>query len=447
MNLAAATTGEGDSAGWSPPPLAIALVSVLYLCGEVWFHFELLDAASSPDTPRETLERLADLGKVLAAFGLAWAARGRGGLLRLCVLVAAFWAALLCVHTGLLASLSPSARAEAWDLATYRTAVASGLASDPAVPGDPAGRKSALANIALLAGTDRGFAERAARWRRDEAARAEKALSSGIDRSWSAYAEAIVRAENGPDVHGMAKLEKGRARFRAESRTALAPDLFRENRRIGFRNVTGMKPDPDIVSSFARHVRGIGLDAFMRGLATSRLEGRAAAERWLAATLAELPDGRVIRGGDLPAGLSRADFRQRLGGQAGEAMSAVFPFGSAAAEHPQSDLVATVVYVPPLAAAASMLGIAANAGLVLGMALGGLARRRAAFLLGLPIPLVALGVWLAVQPVRAGEGALFEVWARAEHAQRAGLSVRAFSADWLANSTSGGAEGTATAGR
>lgn len=435
MNLAAATTEEGDSAGWSPP-LAIALVSVLYLCGEIWFHFELLDAASSPDTPREALVRLAALGKVLAAFGLAWSARGRGGLLRLFVLAAAFWAALWCVHTGLLASLSPAARAEAWDLAAYRTAVASGRASDPAVPGDPAGRKSALANIVLLAGTDRGFAERAARWRRDEAARAENAMASGLDRAWAAYAEAIVRAENGPDVHGMAKLEKGRARFRAESRTALAPDLFRENRRIGFRNVTGMKPDPDI-----------GLDAFMRGLATSRLEGRAAAERRLAATLAELPDGRVIRGGDLPAGLSRADFRQRLGGQAKEAMSAVSPFGPATAEHPQSDLVATVVFVPPLAAAASLLGIAANAGLVLGMALGGLARRRAAFLLGLPIPLVALGVWLAVQPVRAGEGALFGVWASAEQAQRAGLSLRATAADWLAKPTSGGAEGMAAAGR
>lgn len=377
------------------------LVSIVYLAAEAWFHFELLDAASSADTPRETLERLADIGKVLAAFGLAWTVRGRGGAARLGVLVAAFWGLLWCVHSALLAALPEQSRIDAWDLAAYRVAIAAGRVSDPSVPRDEAGRAAALTNVALLAVADRGFAERAGRWRRAEAARAEEAALA-VERAWTEYSRA------------MAKLEKGRARFRAESRKALAPDLFRENRRIGFRNITGVSPDPDI-----------GLDAFLRALASSKMEGREEARRWIASTLAELPDGRTIKGGDLPAGLSRKAFEQRVGGAVREAASFLFPFGPAAANHPESDLVATAVYVPPLAAAASMLGAVANAGMVLAMAAGAVARRRWAFAVGFPLPPLAFAVWLAAMPAVGDQGWLADLWSRLEGAQRVALSVRA----------------------
>lgn len=397
-----ANASTGAASARTPTDLGIALVSAAYLAAEAWFHFELLDAASSADTPRETLERLADIGKVLAAFGLAWTARGRGGAARLGVLVAAFWGLLWCVHSALLAALPAQSRIDAWDLAAYRVAVAAGKVSDPSVPRDEAGRAAALTNVALLALADRGFAERAGRWRRAEAARAEREAASAVERAWTEYSRA------------MAKLEKGRARFRAESRKALAPDLFRENRRIGFRNITGVSPDSDI-----------GPDAFLRALASSKMEGREEARRWIASTLAELPDGRTIKGGDLPAGLSRQAFEQRVGAAVREAASSLFPFGLAAANHPESDLVATAVYVPPLAAAASMLGAAANAGMVLAMAAKAVVRRRWAFAVGFSLPPLAFAVWLAAMPAVGGQGWLADVWSRLEGAQRAALSVRA----------------------
>lgn len=397
-----ANASAGAVPARTPTDLGIALVSAAYLAAEVWFHFELLDAASSAHTPRDTLERLADIGKVLAAFGLAWTARGRGGAVRLCVLVAAFWGLLWCVHSALLAALPAKSRIEAWDLAAYRVAIAAGRVSDPSVPQDEAGRAAVLTNVALFAAADRGFAERAERWRRAEAARAEQEVASAVERAWTEYGRA------------MAKLEKGRAKFRAESRKALAPDLFRENRRIGFRNITGVSPDPDI-----------GPDAFLRALASSKMEGREEVRRWLASTVAELPDGRTIKGGDLPAGLSRKAFEQRVGGAVREAVSFLFPFAAAAADHPESDLVATAVYVPPLAAAASMLGAFANAGMMLAMAVRAAVRRRWAFAFGFPLPLLAFAVWLAAMPAVGGQGWMVDMWSRLQEAQRAALSVRA----------------------
>lgn len=385
-----------------PAAAGAVLVSIVYLAAEAWFHFELLDAASSVHTSRETLERLADIGKVLAAFGLAWTARGRGGAARLCFLVAAFWGLLWCVHSALLAALPAQSRIEAWDLAAYRVAIAAGRVSDASVPRDVAGQGAALTNVALLAVADRGFAERAGRWRRAEAARAEREVTSAVERAWTEYGSAMV------------KLERGRAKFRAESRKALAPDLFRENRRIGFRNITGVSPDPDI-----------GPDAFLRALASSKMEGREEARRWLASTLADLPDDRTIKGGDLPAGLSRKAFEQRVGGAVREAASFLFPFGAAVADHPESDLVATAVYVPPLAAAASMLGAVANVGMVLAMALKAVVRRRWAFAVGFSLPPLAFAVWLAAMPAVGGQGGLADVWSRLQGAQRAALSVRA----------------------
>lgn len=346
----------------NPGLLAAVTITVLYLVAETLWNRSLVAAVGDVATTRGSLDLLVLEGRLVAAFGLSWAALKSQFLKRTALhgaVVNAFLVALTTValYVGIgrcyelaIDALPARHALSAYKLASYRQSSNSSLSPVAAV----------LQPIALLHPQSAAAIDQAYAVRRGELL---AALAEKLDPAWERIQQ--LRLSGGDARQLAATFEAGYQRFLEASRRVEATGFGRGAAVAAFKIETGgLEADPHA-----------SRERFARALSDSRFIDQARLGEWWLRTGGSDRDvvAVEIAGVQLMAselvGLDHEAFRRLVAQKLGPLVDEKLPtLDTIKANDTTHDVVAAVV-LPPLAMTLSLVAVIANAGSLLGLLL------------------------------------------------------------------------------